>query len=93
MQEQRGGWGRVCQFFCKATIQSGIDTVIEYVGLEEKLQGADLLITGEGKVDGQSLQGKVVFGVANIAKKYDVPVCVIAGCLRRKDMKYFINTG
>lgn len=76
-----GGLGMALPVFYKARIQSGIEIVISYVGLEEKLKDANVLITGEGKVDGQSLQGKVVYGVLQSAKKYKVPVCVIGGCL------------
>lgn len=76
-----GGLGMALPIFCKANVQSGIDLMIAQVGLENHLQGADLVITGEGRVDGQSLQGKVVFGIIQTCKKHNVPVCIIAGAL------------
>lgn len=76
-----GGLGTACSIFCNAKIQSGINIMIEYLGLSNLIPHADLIITGEGKVDGQSLQGKVVFGVLQAANQHGVPVCVIAGAL------------
>ena len=61
------------------TIQSGIDTILQAVDFEERLKTADLIITGEGKMDEQTLQGKVVHGVVEKAKSFNVPVLVICG--------------
>ncbi|MBL7856129.1 MAG: glycerate kinase [Cyclobacteriaceae bacterium] len=61
------------------TITSGIDYVIGFTGLAEQVQQADLVITGEGKIDAQTLSGKVVKGVADLAKKYRKPVVAFAG--------------
>src|SRR5688572_4337957 len=58
---------------------SGFDLVAEEVGLDEAIEGADLVITGEGFLDEQSFEGKVVGGVAALADALDVPVVVIAG--------------
>ena len=52
---------------------------LDLVGFEKQLEGADLVITGEGKIDGQSLRGKVVAGIAERAKKAHVPVLVVVG--------------
>jgi len=71
------GCGLVC--FADAALTSGIDAVLELVKFDELICGADLIITGEGQVDGQSASGKVVHGIANYAKAADVPVVVIAG--------------
>ncbi|RRW54504.1 glycerate kinase, partial [Pseudomonas moraviensis] len=53
----------------------------ELVGLAEAVKDADLVITGEGRFDAQTLRGKTPFGVARVAKQYAVPVIVIAGTL------------
>ena len=52
---------------------------MDFVGLEQKIQNADFVITGEGKLDEQTLSGKVVKGVASLAARYSKPVVVIAG--------------
>lgn len=62
-------------------IKRGIDIVIEYTELEEKLRDADLLITGEGRMDYQTKFGKTPFGVAKLAAKYDIPVVAVCGWL------------
>ncbi len=61
------------------SIQQGMKTILEIVNLKKILGEVDLVITGEGKVDEQTLQGKVVHGVANAAKEFDLPVYVICG--------------
>lgn len=65
--------------FFGATIKSGIDVVLDTVGFDRLLVGADVVFTGEGKIDRQSLQGKVVCGVAKRAKVKDVPVIAVVG--------------
>lgn len=64
-------------FNCK--IKSGIEIILDTVNFDEIINGADLIITGEGKFDFQSLCGKAVSGVAKRAKKQNIPVIVIAG--------------
>ncbi|WP_368751302.1 glycerate kinase, partial [Klebsiella oxytoca] len=59
----------------------GIDIVLEAVHLEEALRDADLVITGEGRMDSQTVGGKAPVGVARIAKKHGIPVIGIAGVL------------
>ncbi len=76
-----GGAGFGLMAFCNAHLQSGIDTVLDAVGFSEKIKDADLVITGEGSVDGQSVRGKVPVGVARRAKAAGVPVLVVAGNL------------
>lgn len=74
-----GGLGAGLLAFLNARLKKGIDLVIEYTGLEEKINGADYVFTGEGSIDGQTLFGKTPFGVASIAKKHSVPVIAFAG--------------
>ena len=65
--------------FCNATISKGIEVLLDTVRFESLIENADLIITGEGKMDEQSLQGKVISGVARRAKKKGVPVIAIVG--------------
>lgn len=76
-----GGIGCGLMCFTGAQLTSGIGAVLELVNFAELIDGADLIITGEGRVDNQSACGKVVHGIANYAKKADVPVVVIAGSI------------
>jgi glycerate kinase len=76
-----GGLGFAAKAFLGAQFQAGVEVVAELVGLAEAVEGADLVITGEGRFDAQTLRGKTPFGVARIAKQHDVPVIVIAGTL------------
>lgn len=76
-----GGMGAAARVFLNATLKSGIDIVLEAVHLEEALRDADLVITGEGRIDSQTIGGKAPIGVARIAKKYAIPVIGIAGVL------------
>ena len=76
-----GGLGGGLIAFLDGKIRKGIDIVIEYTKLEEKLIDADLVITGEGKMDYQTTFGKAPFGVARLAKKYNIPVIAICGSL------------
>ena len=77
-----GGLGFAFLSFLHGTLRPGIDLVLETVKLEETLQDADLVITGEGALDGQTIFGKTPVGVAARAKKYQVPVIALAGCIR-----------
>jgi glycerate kinase len=65
--------------FCGAIIRPGFDLVAETVGLESKIRDVDLVITGEGSLDRQTLQGKTPAGVAALARKLGKPVYAIAG--------------
>ena len=62
-----------------AVLKKGIDIVIEANELDKKVQGADLVITGEGSIDGQTRFGKTPYGVVTIAKKYNIPTIILAG--------------
>ncbi len=74
-----GGLGFGLMAFCNATIKSGIDTILDLTDFEKKLEGADLVITGEGKIDGQSIRGKVPIGVAARTASTGQPVLAIVG--------------
>ncbi|MEK1904429.1 MAG: glycerate kinase [Pseudomonas sp.] len=76
-----GGLGFACKAFLHAIFRPGIELVAELCALAEAVQGADLLITGEGRLDSQSLHGKTPVGVARIAKAAGVPVIALAGSL------------
>ncbi|QKE62753.1 glycerate kinase [Aquipseudomonas campi] len=76
-----GGVGFACKAFLHASFRPGIELVAELSGLAQALQGADLLITGEGRLDAQSLHGKTPVGVARIAQAAGVPVIALAGSL------------
>ncbi|WP_016855590.1 glycerate kinase [Halomonas smyrnensis] len=76
-----GGMGYAAMAFLGATLKPGIQVVIEQAALADKLEGADLVITGEGRLDGQSLSGKTPIGVARLAKSQGVPAIVLAGQL------------
>ncbi len=76
-----GGLGGGLMAFLGAKLQSGIKIIMELTSFEEKLRDADLIITGEGATDFQTLFGKVPFGVAQVAKEYGKPVICISGSL------------
>jgi glycerate kinase len=76
-----GGMGAGMKGFFGARMQMGIETVLEAIGFNKLLQGADIVFTGEGKIDGQSLRGKVVIGVARAASRKNVPVVAIVGAI------------
>lgn len=74
-----GGLGAGLVAFCGAKIVSGAGLVSEVVGLEKKIEGASLVLTGEGRVDPQTAYGKTPAGVVEIARRKGVPAIVIAG--------------
>ncbi len=74
-----GGLGFGLLSFCGATIRPGFEVVAEAVGLESKMKDADLVITGEGSLDRQTLEGKTPAGVAQLARKLGKPVFAIVG--------------
>jgi glycerate 2-kinase len=74
-----GGLGFGLMAFLNAELKRGVELVIEYTGLEEKMKGADYVFTGEGSVDSQTVFGKTPYGVAKTAQKLDIPVIAFAG--------------
>lgn len=74
-----GGMGGGMVAFLNSRLQMGIETVLDVVKFDDLLKGADIVFTGEGRLDSQSLRGKVVIGVARHAKKENVPVIAVVG--------------
>ncbi|NLY18220.1 MAG: glycerate kinase [Clostridiaceae bacterium] len=74
-----GGLGAGILAFLNGTLESGIETVLDTVKFDDLLKDAKIVFTGEGKIDGQSLRGKVVAGVAGRARKKNVPVIAVVG--------------
>jgi glycerate kinase len=74
-----GGLGFGLLSFCEATIRPGFEVVAEAVGLEQKMKDADVVITGEGSLDRQTLEGKTPAGIARMARKLHKPVFAIVG--------------
>jgi glycerate kinase len=77
-----GGMGGGLLLLPNVQLKAGVQIIIEATGLAEKIQNADLVITGEGRMDAQSIAGKTPVGVAKTAKQFGKPVIAIVGCLR-----------
>ena len=80
-----GGMGGAFYAFLQATLKKGIDMVLDAINFDTTIQGADLVITGEGKVDFQTAKGKTAAGVLARAKKQHIPVVAIGGCVEMCD--------
>ncbi len=76
-----GGMGFALLWYLNAVLVSGIELVMKETKLEEHISDADLVVTGEGRLDGQSYMGKAPIGVAKLAKKYNKPVIAFSGCV------------
>ena len=74
-----GGMGAGCIAFLKAELKSGIEAVLDMVEFERHLEGADLVITGEGRIDSQSVHGKVISGIARRTNPRKIPLVAIVG--------------
>jgi glycerate 2-kinase len=74
-----GGLGAGLLAFLEAELKRGVEIVLETVKFHERIQDASLVITGEGRIDGQTIFGKTPIGVAKAAKRYNIPVIAIAG--------------
>lgn len=74
-----GGLPASLKVFTSLTVVPGMQFIMQFTGLENHVQRADIIITGEGKIDRQTLSGKVVNGVAQLARKYQKPLIVVAG--------------
>ncbi len=76
-----GGMGAALLAFLNAELKPGIDIVLDAVELKKHLKGADLVITGEGRIDGQTIHGKTPVGVSRLAQLKGIPTIAIAGAL------------
>jgi glycerate kinase len=76
-----GGLGAGLVAFARGSLRQGVDLMAAACHLADRLKGADLVITGEGKLDGQTVYGKTPIGVARIAQKTNIPVIAVAGVL------------
>ena len=74
-----GGIAAALGSIFKATMKSGTETLAKLTNLESQIQKADLVISGEGKLDSQSLQGKVIDGIARLCKKHNKPLVLFVG--------------
>ncbi|MDD2418839.1 MAG: glycerate kinase [Oscillospiraceae bacterium] len=74
-----GGMGAGLYALLSARLKSGIDTMLSVTNFDDHLAGCDMVFTGEGRIDGQSVRGKVISGIAARAKKFNVPVCAVVG--------------
>jgi glycerate kinase len=76
-----GGLGSGLMAFFGGRLLPGVEVMIDAIQLEEKIGDADLVITGEGRTDGQTLRGKVCAGVAKSAAAHDVPCVILSGAV------------
>jgi len=83
-----GGMGFGLMTFLGAKLMSGIDMMMDITKLEKRLAGADFLVTGEGRMDSQSVQGKAPFGLLKLAKKMKVPVIAFCGSVQEEESLY-----
>lgn len=74
-----GGMGAGCIAFLGAQLKSGIEAILDITEFDRQLEDTDLVLTGEGRVDGQSLRGKVISGIARRTKPRNIPLIVLAG--------------
>lgn len=89
-----GGAGGAFLAFFPAIMQRGIDVVLEASGFSESVASSDLIFTGEGKSDRQTLSGKTAFGIAQMAAAHDKPVILLSGAIdpeSRKDLMHFFE--
>ena len=86
-----GGLGYAFLQYMKAACRSGIDLLLDTIHFDDLLQDADLVITGEGSADRQTLMGKLPFGILQRAQRHDVPVMLIAG--RIADEQILLDAG
>lgn len=81
-----GGISAGAYAFLNAKIKPGIQTIFEITGYEKKLESVDLIITGEGKLDNQTIHGKVIHGVDQISTKLNIPYAIICGIAEDLEM-------
>lgn len=86
-----GGIGFALLTLLGGQLESGIQKIMRLIKLEEEMKRADLVITGEGQMDGQSIKGKAPIGIAKLAKKYKLPVIAITGSIGNSIEKVYEN--
>lgn len=86
-----GGIGFALRYFMHAQLKSGINNVLELLNFEQTLNGADLVITGEGQCDSQTMMGKVPCGILRAAQKLNIPTYLFAGNVQ--DRGYLLSAG
>ena len=86
-----GGLGYAFLQYMNAECHSGIDLLLKTVRFEELLEGASLVVTGEGSADRQTLMGKLPYGILQCAQKHNIPVALISGCI--KDRQQLLKAG
>lgn len=88
-----GGIGGMLHALLKATMSSGIDLVMDSIDFEEEVKDTDLIVTGEGRIDSQTVGGKTISGIVGVAKRHGVPVLAIGGSISEKDMPALVEGG
>lgn len=86
-----GGLGFAFLTFTNAVLESGIKIILEETKLEQFMENADIVVTGEGRLDGQTAMGKAPVGVAKLAKKHQIPVIAFAGSVTKEADECNIN--
>lgn len=86
-----GALGAGIAAFFKGDLRSGIDVVLDLVNFDEIIYGTDVIFTGEGRIDGQSLNGKAIFGIGRRALKYGVPVIAFTGEIGDEALNMYEN--
>ena len=76
-----GGMGAACLIFLNAELKPGIELLMQLTGFEDVVKTADWVLTGEGKIDDQTLRGKLIQGIATLAQRHGVPVTAFCGTL------------
>ena len=88
-----GGIGGGSYFFLKASLKKGIDTILKLINFKKLLIGCDFIFTGEGRIDFQSFNGKVISGILKNAKIMNIPVIALTGSVNKNiDFKNDLNT-
>ena len=77
-----GAFGAGCVAYLGAQLKSGIETVLDTVGFDQRIQGADVVFTGEGRIDSQSVHGKVIDGISRRTTKAGIPLVAVVGDVR-----------
>lgn len=88
-----GGLGAGLKAFLGAQIQSGTDLILKTVKFQEQIKSADLIVTGEGRFDMQSLRGKLPVGIAKAAQEKGIPVLVLAGAIAKESLAHLKKFG